>query len=60
VARLTNAHIRSFAQEQSEDAAADWEFFCECGCGILVAMTIAEYDEIDGVWADGHRSAAVS
>ena len=50
-----NRTIRDFADDPRVPAEEQWEFFCECGCFTLVPLTLAAYDEGDGVWAPGHR-----
>lgn len=39
-------------------ASADghpYGFLCECGCGETVRFVLAEYDEQDGAWIEGHK-----
>jgi hypothetical protein len=58
--RAVNRTIRDFADDPRISAEAPWEFFCECGCFSLVTLTIAEFDEIPSVWADGHEERLLS
>jgi hypothetical protein len=58
--RAVNATIRDFAADPRIPEDAEWEFFCECGCFTLVAMTIAEFDQDEGVWAAGHGVPAIN
>ena len=58
-----NRHILEFAVE-SESAALDWEFFCECGrpdCQEQVTLTIDQYvaarDRGGDVLAPGHQAS---
>ena len=44
ISRLTNQNIRDFAFGENVRPGWTWQFFCECGCFTLVAMTLAEYD----------------
>ena len=32
-------------------------FVCECGCGEVAKLTLAEYDRRGGAWLDGHTPA---
>ena len=52
--QTVNQTIREFADDPRVPGDEQWEFFCECGCFTLVQLTIAQYDEADGVWAPGH------
>ena len=56
--RAVNTTIREFADDPRIPDDAEWEFFCECGCLTLVQMSIAEFDQDEGVWAAGHRVPA--
>ncbi len=58
--KAVNATIREFAADPRVSDDAEWEFFCECGCLALVPMTLAEFDEGDGVRAPGHGVPTVS
>lgn len=58
--RAVNSTIREFADDPRIPDDAEWEFFCECGCFSLVAMTLVEFDKDEGVWASGHRVPSVS
>jgi hypothetical protein len=58
--RAVNTTIREFADDPRIPDDAEWEFFCECGCLTLVQMSIAEFDQDEGVWAAGHRVPAIS
>jgi hypothetical protein len=53
--KAVNRTIREFADDPHVSADAPWEFFCECGCFTLVRQTLAEYDQAEGTWADGHE-----
>ncbi len=53
--RSMNLAIRDLARQGNDGAAAEWNFFCECGCRAVVHMTLAEFDAADGVYTDGHR-----
>jgi hypothetical protein len=56
--RAVNRTIREFADDPRIPRDEEWEFFCECGCFTLVELTLAAYDDGDGVWAPGHRDRA--
>jgi hypothetical protein len=56
--RAVNRTIRDFADDPRIPSDESWEFFCECGCFMLVELTIAEFDGGDGVWAPGHAAEA--
>lgn len=51
-----NRTIREFAEDPRIPPDEVWEFFCECGCFTLVALTLKEFDGGPGVWAAGHRT----
>ena len=58
--QAVNRTIRDFAEDPRVPSDETWEFFCECGCFTLVAMTIAEFDGGGGVWVAGHKGSEVS
>lgn len=55
-ARAANAQIIALAESldrgEGEQAIA---FFCECGCGDIIPMTVSRYQAIDGAWLPGHK-----
>jgi hypothetical protein len=57
-ARAANGQIRAFADRLDPTGAEAWEFFCECGCLLLVVLSASEFDlrQADGIWADGHAA----
>jgi hypothetical protein len=58
--QAVNRTIREFAEDPRIPPNETWDFFCECGCFTLVAMTIAEFDGGGGVWVAGHKGSEVS
>jgi hypothetical protein len=55
-ASRVNAQIRRVIERLPHDAGHSLQFFCECGCGEAVLLTIAEYDALAGkrVHRSGH------
>jgi hypothetical protein len=55
-ASAANAQIRQVVERLPHDAGYSLQFFCECGCGEPVLLTIAEYDALVGgpVYRNGH------
>lgn len=41
-----------------DDPAHVYGFSCEDGCGAIVPLTLAEFED-GGAWADGHKTAAL-
>jgi hypothetical protein len=60
--RLVNAQLRRAIEPLPQARSHSLQFFCECGCGDVVLLTIAEYDALDGnpVYRPGHPIAAVT
>jgi hypothetical protein len=46
--RKLNSQVRKVIECLPHDAGTSLHFFCECGCGEPVQLTIAEYDALDG------------
>lgn len=55
-ASSANAQIRGVVERLPHDDGHSLQFFCECGCGGSVLLTIAEYDALAGkpVRRSGH------
>ena len=55
-ARSANARILELAESldrgEGEQAVA---FFCECGCGDVIPITVSRYKAIAGAWLPGHE-----
>jgi hypothetical protein len=58
-AKRFNQALRRAAEALGARGTKDhhYAFLCECGCDEVVKLTLAEYDERDGAWLDGHRAA---
>lgn len=58
-AKAFNRQLRATVQALGARGTADQlhAFICECGCGELAMTTIADYDEHDGAWLEGHKPA---
>jgi hypothetical protein len=40
-------------RSEGEQAVA---FFCECGCGDIIPLTVSRYKALDGAWLPGHNT----
>ena len=60
--RAVNAGLRSAIEPLPQARNHSLQFFCECGCGDIVFLTVAEYDALDGkaVCRPGHPSTAAT
>lgn len=61
LAREVNAHILALEARLDDESFLARDpyrhligFFCECGCGQLVALTRADYEANGGAWLEGH------
>ena len=58
--RVVNAQLRRVLEPLPQARSRSLQFFCECGCGEVVLLTIAEYDALNGepLYRPGHPLAA--
>jgi hypothetical protein len=58
-AKAFNRQLRETLRALGVRADDDLEhaFVCECGCGELAKLTLAEYDESGGARLEGHNPA---
>jgi hypothetical protein len=56
--KALNEQIRHMADllPGAKDPSYLYGFSCECGCGTVVALSVADFDH-DGAWIKDHRPA---
>jgi hypothetical protein len=56
VARGLNTQIRRLAEMLPGGSEYEYGFSCECGCGDVVRLSVAEVEHHGGAWLDRHRT----
>lgn len=56
-ARAFNRQLRATLKALGVTRTADHlhAFVCECGCGEVAKLTLAEYEDRGGAWLEGHE-----
>jgi hypothetical protein len=50
-----NEQVRQLAESFQGAPDTTYGFSCQCGCGEIVGLTAAQYDQAGGAWAEEHK-----